>query len=286
MIDLDALRQRVWPGPPPDDIATPAAFAVAHSRGQWRRARHLDLVEQACLDTIANSGRLILSVSVRHGKSEFASKWLPAWYLGTNPDKRVILAGHEADFAMSWGRQARDILTEHGHRFGVSVSKASSAASRWDLASPHRGAMLTVGVGGSPIGRGADLLVVDDPIKSYADAMSPLIRKRVKDWWTGTMVSRIEPGGAVILIMARWHQDDLAGFLLDEEPDEWQELRLPAVADADDDPLGRDIGEPLWPERFDRDELDRRHRSTSLSLGEAVWLAQYQQSPTTPGGGM
>src|SRR5690606_29828204 len=76
-----------------------------------------------------------------------------------NPDKRVILAGHEADFAMSWGRQARDILTEHGHRFGVAVSRASSAASRWDLAPPHRGAMLTVGVGGSPIGRGADLCV-------------------------------------------------------------------------------------------------------------------------------
>lgn len=283
---LGRLADRLDPGPPPGDLATPAAFAAAHSRGQWRRARHLDLVEQACLDTITTSGRLILSVSVRHGKSEFASKWLPAWYLGAHPDRRVILAGHEADFAASWGRAARDILTEHGHRFGVSVSQASSAASRWDLAAPHRGGMLTVGVGGSPIGKGADLMIVDDPIKSYADAMSPLIRRRIKEWWTGTMVSRLEPGAAVILIMARWHEDDLAGFLLREEPDEWRELRLPAVADDPDDPLGRQVGDALWPERFDADELARRRASTTLSLGEAVWLAQYQQSPTTPGGGM
>lgn len=285
-MDLDALRARVWPGPPPPDRATPAGFAEAHSRGTWRRARHLDLVEEAVLETIRTSGRLILSLSVRHGKSEFASKWFLAWYLATHPDARVILAGHEADFAARWGRAARDILTEHGHLFGVRVSQASNAANRWDLAKPHTGGMLTVGVGGSPIGRGADLLIVDDPIKSYADAMSPLVRKRVQDWWTGTMESRIEPGGAVILIMARWHEDDLAGFLLREAPGEWNELRLPAIADDPDDPLGRDIGEALWPERFPVEELELRHKATSLSLGEAVWLAQYQQTPQTPSGGM
>jgi len=245
------LADLLDPPAPPPETASPAAFAEAHSRGQWRRARHLDLVEQACMETIATGGRLILSVSVRHGKSEFASKWLPAWYLGTHPDSRVILAGHEADFAASWGRAARDILTEYGDRFGVAVSNASAAAARWDLATPHRGGMLTVGVGGSPIGRGADLMIVDDPIKSYADAMSPLIRRRVQEWWTGTMASRLEPGAAVILIMARWHEDDLAGFLLREEPGEWRVLRLPAVADDVDDPLGREMGAPLWPERFD-----------------------------------
>lgn len=282
----DLVRAQLYPAPLPPDLATPAGFAEAHSRGQWRRAPHLDLAEAACLDTINRGGRLILSLSVRHGKSEFASKWLVAWYLATHPSKRVILAGHEADFAARWGRAARDILTEHGHRYQVTVDPRSSAAGRWDISPPHRGGMLTVGVGGSPIGRGADLMIIDDPIKSYADAMSPLVRKRVKDWWTGTMVSRIEPGGAVILIMARWHEDDLAGFLLSEEPDEWTELRLPAIADDPDDPLGRDPGEPLWPERFPLDELERRKASTSLSLGEAVWLAQYQQRPTTPGGGM
>lgn len=268
------------------DLASPSAFAASHSRGQWLPARHLALVEAACLAAIERHGRLILSVSVRHGKSEYASRWLPAWYLATHPDSRVILAGHEADFAAQHGRHARDILTEHGHRFGVAMSKRSDAANRWDLAQPHIGGMLTVGVGGSPIGRGADLLIVDDPIKSYADAMSPLVRQRVQEWWTGTMVSRIEPGGAVILIMARWHEDDLAGFLLAEQPDEWEVLRLPAVADDTADPMGRAPGEPLWPERFPLAELERRRVETSLKFGETVWLAQYQQRPTAPQGGM
>lgn len=286
MTVLGLVADLLDPPPPPADLATPAGFAETHSRGTWQRAPHLDLVEQAVLDCIDRSGRLIVSVSVRHGKSELVSKWLIAWYLGTHPDRRVILAGHEADFAARWGRAARDILTEHGHRFGVQVSPRSEAANRWDLASPHTGGMLTVGVGGSPIGRGGDLVVVDDPVKSYEDAMSPLKRQRVKEWWTGTMESRIEPGGAVILVMARWHTDDLAGFLLAEAPDEWTEVRLPAVADDPDDPLGRQIGEPLWPERFDTAELERRKTATSLALGETVWLAQYQQRPTAPEGGM
>ena len=281
-----AVADLLDPPPPPPELATPVGFAEAHSRGRWTRARHLELVERHVLDTIATGGRLIVSVSVRHGKSEFISKWLIAWFLGRHPDRRVILAGHEADFAARWGRAARDILTEHGHRFGVTVSPRSEAANRWDLAAPHTGGMLTVGVGGSPIGRGADLMVVDDPVKSFEDAMSPLKRQRVKEWWTGTMESRIEPGGAVVLVMARWHEDDLAGFLLKEAPDEWREVRLPAVADDPDDPLGRDLGEPLWPERFDVAELERRRVATSLAVGEQVWLAQYQQRPTTPTGGM
>lgn len=285
-LSLDALRGELYPPPLPADIITPAAFAANHSRGTWQPAAHLELIEQACLETIDTGGRLILSASVRHGKSQYASKWLPAWYLGTHPDARVILAGHEADFAASWGRATRDILTEYGDRFGVSVSRASTAANRWDLASPHQGGMLTVGVGGSPIGRGADLLMVDDPTKSYADAMSPAQRRKVKEWWTGTMVSRIEPGAAVVIIMARWHEDDLAGWLLAQEPGEWREVRLPAIADDPDDPMGRAVGEPLWPERFPLAELERRRKETSLEVGEAVWLAQYQQRPTTPTGGM
>lgn len=286
---LGRLADRIDPPPPPPlhaRLATPSAFATNHSRGMWWPARHLDLVEAAVLEAIDTGGRVILSLSVRHGKSEFVSKWLLAWYLATHPDARAILAAHEADFAARWGRAVRDILTEYGHLFGVAVSQASSAANRWDFAKPHNGGMLTVGVGGSPIGRGADLMVVDDPIKSYADAMSPLVRKRVQDWWTGTMVSRIEPGGAVVLIMARWHEDDLAGFLLREQPGEWTEVRLPALADSPDDPLGREIGEALWPERFSVAELQRRRTETALSLGEAVWLAQYQQSPSSPTGGM
>jgi predicted phage terminase large subunit-like protein len=275
------------PPPPDPDVAGPVSFAEAHSRGQYRRYRHVEVIERAILDTIATGGRLILSASVRHGKSQTASLWFPAWYLGTHPDNRVILAGHEADFAARWGRGVRDILIEHGHRFGVAVSKRSEAANRWDLERPHSGGMLTVGVGGSPIGRGADCAIVDDPCKSYEDAMSPLKRQRLIEWWTGTMASRIEPHGAVILIMARWHENDLAGFLLREAPEQWRELRLPAVCDdPDNDPMGRAKGEPLWPERWPAEALAERRREVSLSHGETVWQAQFQQRPMPPGGGM
>ncbi|MFV0496065.1 phage terminase large subunit [Mycobacterium sp.] len=279
------LANHLDPPPTHPNLATPTAFATTHSRGTWQPAPHLTIIETAVLEAINNGGRTIISASVRHGKSELVSKWVPAWYLGTHPDRRVILAGHEADFASRWGRASRDILTEHGHEFGVSVSQASSAANRWDLTSPNQGGMLTVGVGGSPIGRGAHLMIVDDPIKSYADAMSPLKRQQIIDWWTGTMVSRIEKGGAVILVMSRWHEHDLAGFLLEQQPDVWNEIRLPAIADDPNDLLGREIGDALWPARFPVKDLLERKAETSLSLGEAVWLAQYQQTPSSPTGG-
>lgn len=275
------------PPPPRPELVSPVAFAEARSRGQWHRARHLELIEQAVLHTIATAGRLIISVSVRHGKSLFLSRWVPAWYVGTHPEKRVLLWCHEADLAASHGRAARDILREYGPDvFRVQVSRRSEAASRWDLETPHQGGMLTVGVGGSPLGRGGDLCIGDDVLKNYERAMSPLERARVHEHYTGTIVSRIEPGGAVVIIEARWHEDDLSGFLQREAPDEWDVLRMPAICDDPDDPLGREIGEPLWPERFPLDELERRHRETSLALGEVVWLAQYQQRPTALEGGM
>jgi predicted phage terminase large subunit-like protein len=275
--------------PPPlaDHLLSPVNYAVHRSRGQFRDFPHIRVMERAILETIATGGRLIISASVRHGKSQIASRWLPAWFIGRNPDKRIILGGHEHDFAARWGRAARDILREYGAEdFGIEVSKDSEAANRWDI---HRreGGMLTVGVGGSPIGRGADGMIVDDPIKSYKDAMSPLVRERQKEWLTGTMFSRIEPGGWMILLMARWHEDDPAGFLLEKDPENWRELRLPARCDDPaTDPLGRELNEPLWPERWPAEALAEREREVSLALGRAVWFAQYQGRPQPPEGGM
>lgn len=267
---------------------TPLDFGEATGRGRYRRAAHLEAIEREVLRAVETAGRLIISVSVRHGKSHLVSRILPAWYLGRHPDRRVILAGHEADFAASHGRAARDLLTEYGRDiFGVSVSRRSEAANRWDLARPNDGGMLTVGVGGSPLGRGADLLLVDDPIKSWEDAMSPTKRRKIIEWWTGTIEHRIEPGGAAIIICARWHTDDLSGFLLREAPEEWREVRMPAICDDPaNDPLGRRLGEPLWPERYPLDELERRRRAVSLALGDRVWEAQFQQTPKAASGGM
>jgi predicted phage terminase large subunit-like protein len=290
--DLFAAAADILDPPRRDELESPVNYAVARSRGRFGDYRHIRVIERAVLDTIAEGGRLIIAASVRHAKSHTVSKWTPPWYLGTYPDKRVILAGHEADFARSWGRAARDILVEHGPRdFGVKVNPHSDAANRWDLLD-HDGGMVTIGVGGSPIGRGADLLIVDDPVKSFEKAMSPLERDRVWNWWTGTMVSRLEPGAAAILVMARWHEDDLAGRLLagHDEEDEgppWRLLRLPALCDDPvADPLGRELGEPLWPERLPRKVLLQRKAEVSRNRGEAVWDAQYQGSPKTPGGGL
>jgi predicted phage terminase large subunit-like protein len=284
---LSAAADAFDPPPPAEYLASPVNYAVHRSRGQFRDARHIRVMEEAILRTIATGGRLIIAASVRHAKSWTASRWLPAWYIGSNPDRRVILAGHEHDFAARWGRQARDILTEYGHEdFGVRVSRTSEAANRWDIEG-HEGGMLTVGVGGSPIGRGADLMVIDDPIKSYKDAMSPLVRERCVEWYTGTMASRVEPGGAVIRLMARWHEEDLAGWLKTNQGDRWEVLRLPALCDEPEtDPLGRELGEPLWPERWPREALDERHEEVAGKLGEVVWLAQYQGTPKPPEGGM
>ena len=274
-------------GGTPRGPATPSELALQASRGRWQRAAHLDVIEAECLAAIDEARGVTISASVRHGKSEYASLWLPAWFLGRNPDKRVILATHEATFARNWGRRVRNVLAEYGDdRFGVHPDPKHAAANEWGIAG-HDGGMLTVGVGGAPIGRGGDLVLVDDPLKSWEAAMSALQRDKVIDWWTGTMESRREPGSATIIICARWHEDDLTGYLLREAPDEWRDVHLPALCvDPATDLLARAEGEPLWPERYDIAELAKRRTAVSLSLGSQVWDAQYQQTPSTPDGGM
>jgi predicted phage terminase large subunit-like protein len=275
--------------PPPlaEHLLSPVNYAVHRSRGQFQDARHIRVMEEFILRKIEEGGRGIIAASVRHAKSWTTSRWLPAWYVGSHPDRRVILAGHEADFARKWGREARGILQEYGPEdFGIEVSQKSEAANRWDIEG-REGGMLTVGVGGSPIGRGADLMIIDDPLKSYKDAMSPLIRERLVDWFTGTMSSRVEPGGAVILVMARWHEEDLAGWLLENQAERWEILRLPARCDEPEtDPLGRAEGEPLWPERWSDDALSLAEADTTGRFGKAVWFAQYQGRPQPPAGGV
>lgn len=287
-----SIFDKLYPPPPPPYMTSPIAFGeIVHNRTDgppvWGRAPHIEVMEEAINRAIAkDDGRLMIAVSVRHGKSMFGSRIVPAHYLGTHPDRRVLLAGHEADFASRHGRATRDILSEFGPKmFGVSVSPRSEAANRWDL-HQREGGMLTLGVGGSPIGRGGDLVIVDDPYKNYADAMNPRVRKKVLEWWTGTMVSRVEPGGSVIIIMARWHHDDLIGVLSRAQPDEWEVLTMPALCtDPDTDPLGRKMGEALWEARYPVHVLEKRHAEVSITEGEVVWESQFQQNPKASNGG-
>jgi predicted phage terminase large subunit-like protein len=254
----------------------PAAFAEYASRGHWIRAKHLDVLNRRLLDVAAGTcTRLLVTMPPRHGKSELVSRFLPAWWLGTRPDDRVILASYESDFAATWGRKVRDLLDESGSElFGVSVRRDSAAASRFDL-DGRAGGMTTAGVGGAITGKGANLLVIDDPVKSAEDSQSEALSRRVWDWYRSVARTRLEPGGVVVLVMTRWSEDDLAGRLLAESDGEkWEVLNLPALAE-EDDPLGRKPGEALWPERFSMDDLE----ATRSALGSYLWSALYQGRP-------
>lgn len=215
----------------------------------------------------------------RHGKSELISKYFPAWYLGTFPNNRVILVSYEADFAASWGRKSREVLDELGKDFGVTVKQESSAAKHWEIEG-HGGGMDAAGAYGPITGKGADVLVIDDPVKNAEEAYSPVQREKLWDWYQSTAFTRLEPNGAIIIVMTRWHEDDLAGRLLKQEPGQWEIVSLPALAEADD-LLHRTEGEALWPERFPVEQLSEKKKA----VGSYWWSAMYQQRPVPLEGG-
>jgi predicted phage terminase large subunit-like protein len=264
---------------------SPAQFALWTSGGRWLPASHLELLDQALVEALdaAAAGRLdglAVSMPPQHGKSELCSKFLPAWFLGTHPDQRVILVGYEADFAASWGRKARVVLEEYGYLFGVAVSPCSSAARRWDIAG-REGGMSAAGVGGPITGKGAHLLIIDDPIKNDEEARSASFRQKQWEWWQSVASTRLRPGGLVVLIQTRWHRDDLTGRILDQAAAAgrpWRQIRLTAIAE-ENDPLGRAPGEALWPEMYPLEKLEAI-RATHTNY---CWRAMYQQAPVTDG---
>lgn len=220
----------------------------------------------------------------RHGKSEFISRYSTAWILGKFPDTRIILASYEADFAATWGRKARDLLEEHGPSlFGIRVSGKSSAANRWDIEG-HEGGMVTAGVNGPITGKGADIGIIDDPVKNDQEAMSVTYQERTYEWYKSTFRTRLQRDGAIILIMTRWHENDLAGKLLaaqEEDGEKWEVVNLPAIAE-EEDLLGRDPGQPLCSDLFTKEALG----SIEKAIGSFWWASLYQQRPSPAEGGI
>lgn len=210
--------------------------------------------------------------------SETTSFWTPAWFLENWPDRRVILCSYEADFAASWGRRVRNLISEHPEWFTVRIADDSSAAERWHTTAG--GAMATAGIGGPITGKGGDLLILDDPIKNSEQANSSTYRDRAWEWWGSTFLTRREPGASVVMVLTRWHDDDLAGRVLRTSPQGWEVIRLPAIAGETDD-LGRKPGVALWPERYNEADLTRIRRE----VGDYVWQALYQQTPPNLEGG-
>lgn len=255
-----------------DNLSWPHKVAHAASGQRWLAPPHLTALSEKLREVAAGRiNRLMIFMPPRHGKSELVSKWFPAWYLNLFPDRRIILASYEASFAAHWGQQAQQSWQAVNDLIGHRLKLESDRAEWWKIA--HRGGyMTTSGVGGAITGKGADVAIIDDPIKNAEEAYSKTKRDAVWNWYQSTLLTRLEPGGAMILMMTRWHEDDLAGRLLKQNPEAWQVVRFPAI-DGE--------GRALWPDRFTVAQLEE----IKESIGPRWWSAMYQQEPRPDDGG-
>lgn len=260
----------------------PDTHAQVISSGAWHPYPYLIKISNVIVNAInRGSGLIVVSVPPRHGKSEFISYHLPAWYLDLYPNRRVILATHTATLSRRYGRRVRNALMGEGARTITEVAEDSQAAEEWET--KQGGGMTSVGVGGSLTGKGGHLLIVDDPVKNWDEADSEVFQSRNVDWFKTTLWTRREPGAVVVVLMTRWHKKDLAGRIL--EMDKLGELRarvehliFPATA-MPGDPLGRQPGEALCPERYDEDAL----KEIRAVEGSRHYAGLYQQSPVDDG---
>ncbi len=266
-------RARRWPSP------LTLAQQLDHT---VRRTPALDLVDSALVD-VANGAceRLMVFMPPQEGKSETVSRRFPTWLLSHDRNLRIGIASYELETAMRWGRTIRDDArtfdgTDDQVDLGIRLSADSQAAGRWNLQG-GRGGVRCVGIGGALTGWPLDVLIIDDPVKGPEQAHSETYRQRAKDWWQAVARTRLAPGAAVVLVMTRWHEDDLAGWLLaDGQDGPWRVISIPARAEQGD-VLGRQPGEYLTSARGRTVEQWQRIERGS---GPYVWGALYQQHPS------
>jgi predicted phage terminase large subunit-like protein len=226
--------------------------------------------------------RLIVNMPPRHTKSEFASFLFPAWFLGQYPEKKIIQTAHTAELAVGFGRKVRNLINQEDFQEifpGISLSSDSKAAGRWNT--NKRGDYFAIGVGGAVTGKGADVLIIDDPHSEQEAALgayNPEVYDKVYEWYTSGPRQRLQPGGAIIIVMTRWSVRDLTGQIVKsytqrEGADEWEIIELPAIMPS---------GDPLWPEFWPIDQLE----ALKAELPISKWSAQYQQDPTSEEGAL
>lgn len=239
----------------------------------WDAAHQLHLYAALERVTSGECKKLIIALPPRHFKSETVTIRYAAKRMIDNPDMRVIIGSYNQTLAVRFSRRIRNIVREE-----IPISMERKAADDWETTGA--GGLRAVGVGGGVTGVGGDLIIIDDPVKSREEADSPTYRERLWDWYTDDLYTRREPDAAIILIMTRWHMDDLAGRILasDDAPN-WDVVHLPAIA-LEDDPLGREPGEALMPSRYDVDAL----ADIRATLGDRGWYALYQGMPQPEGG--
>lgn len=231
------------------------------------------------LEAVERGGTRNLMVCMPPGsaKSTYTSVIFPGWFLGRNPTQSVLAASHTAELAERFGRRVRNIVASDsfGKVFDVGLADDSQAAGRWDTS--KGGEYYAAGVGGSITGRRADLAIIDDPVKSREDADSERSREKAWEWYTNDLLTRLKPGARQIVVMTRWHEDDLGGRILERERSHWKVIEIPMEA-MPNDPLGRAVGERLWPEWF-TDEMVQVAKKDVRS-----WNALYQQQPASEDG--
>jgi predicted phage terminase large subunit-like protein len=257
-----------------------ACYSIAQYP-QFERAPHHELIISK-LEAVERGEikRLMIFLPPRNGKSLITSSIFPAWFLGRHPQNHVIFATYGQELSDDFGRLVRNFIADPVHQAifpNCELSEDSAAAHRFNTTAG--GAYFAVGRGGPITGRGAHLLLIDDPIKDREEANSETIRKSLHEWYASVAYTRLMPGGAIIIIQTRWHEDDLAGWLLREHANEgWDVLCLPAIAEQDDG--FRKEGEALWPKEFPLESLNQIREA----IGGAAWASQYQQRPAAAEG--
>ena len=250
-----AYVKKMWPG-------------FIHGRHHAVMAKKFEEIAEGKLK------RLIINLGPRHTKSQFASYLLPSWFLGRFPHKKVIQASNTADLAVNFGRQVRNLVgsEEYARIFpGVALRQDSKSAGRW--ATSKNGEYFAIGVGGTMTGKGADLLIIDDPHSEQEAALAagrPEVYDSVFEWYSSGPRQRLQPGGAIVVVMTRWSKSDLTGRILKTagelgKEDEWEVIELPAIMPS---------GKPLWPEFWSLEELS----ALRDELPPGKWNAQYTQS--------
>lgn len=241
-----------------------------NGRLDWRTKHHIYLYQMLEKVTFGETKRLMIFMPPRHSKSETVTIRYVAWRLLRDPRSNIVIGSYNQKLANRFSKRVRSIIDECGE-----LSETSRAADEWQTR--HGGGLKAVGAGAGITGFGADLIVIDDPVKNRAEAESLRRRDNTWDWFSDDIYTRLEPDAPVILIQTRWHEDDLAGRLIEQMAnggEQWQVVKLPAIA-GEDDPLGRAFGEPLWPDRFDTEHLER----IRAQQGSYSFSALYQQEP-------
>jgi predicted phage terminase large subunit-like protein len=260
------------------NLLSPQATAKSIFYKDWLSTKHLNLIENQLLKLYnGKKNKLIINMPPRHGKSQLVTKIYPLWWLLNRPSDRIIIAAYNSTLAEYFGREILDLFKNISSEYGLELNISQKAKS--EFVTNKNGSISSVGVGGSLTGKGANLIIVDDPIKNDAESNSSEARDKLYEWFNATLLTRLEPNGAIILVMTRWHEDDLAGRLLKQK--KWDRIILPAIAEKNDI-LGREVGEALWENRYSISSL----LDIKDSIGSYWFSSLYQQSPAPAGGGI